>query len=64
MLHKQRQEQEEEQQHTAGATTTYNITPDKIESLIKDFKTHRCTLVLDRGFITATMISSNSKVNL
>ena len=36
----------------------YLITPDKIESLIKDFKMHRCALDFDKGFIKATMICS------
>ncbi len=57
-LHEQSQERKDQQQHTTGTTTTYNITPDKIESLIKDFKMHRCALDFDKGFIKATMISS------
>jgi hypothetical protein len=56
-LHEKSQEREDQQQHTTGTTTTYNITLDKIH-LIKDFKTHRCTLDFDNGFIKATMISS------
>ncbi len=46
-LHEQSQEHEDQQQHTTGTTTTYNITLDKIESLIKDFKMHRCALDFD-----------------
>jgi hypothetical protein len=56
MLHKQRQEQGQDKQ-TTGTTASYNIMPDKIESLIKDFKTHRCALDFDKGFIKATMLS-------
>ena len=44
------------------ATTSsdaYLIIPDKIESLIKDFKTHRCALDFDKGFIKASMICSS-----
>ena len=56
MLHEQRQEQGQDKQ-TTGTTASYNIMPDKIESLIKDFKTHRCALDFDKGFIKATMLS-------
>jgi len=31
-------------------------TPVKIEKLVKDFKTHRCALDLDHGFIAATIM--------
>jgi hypothetical protein len=41
--------QEEEQQQPSS--TTHQITPMKIESLVKDFKTHRCALDFDKGFI-------------
>jgi hypothetical protein len=55
MLHAQCQQQQQEQcKKTADA---YQITPDKIESLIKDFKMHRCELDFDKGFIKATMIT-------
>jgi len=51
MLHAQCQQQQQEQcKKTADA---YQITPDKIESLIKDFKMHRCELDFDKGFIKA-----------
>jgi len=51
MLHAQCQQQCNK---TADA---YQITPDKIESLIKDFITHRCALDFDKGFIKATMVT-------
>ena len=33
-------------------------TPVKIEKLVKDFKTHQCTLDFDRGFITASIVKT------
>jgi hypothetical protein len=34
---------------------THLITPMKIVSLVKSFKTHRCTLDFDKGFIKAAI---------
>jgi len=51
----QQQEQHREQQQQQQQDP-YLITPAKIESLVKDFKTHRCALDFDRGFIKATLI--------
>jgi hypothetical protein len=36
-------------------TDTCLITPMKIEALFKDFKTHRCELDIDKGFIKAVI---------
>jgi hypothetical protein len=55
MLHAQCQQQQQEQCNKTA--DTYQITPDKIESLIKDFKMHRCALDFDKGFIKAPMIT-------
>jgi len=61
MLHAQHQQQQEQQQQQQQQQQEdpYLITPAKIESLVKDFKTHRCALDFDRGFIKATMIGPN-----
>jgi hypothetical protein len=52
MLHAQWQHHHQEQCIKTAATSSdaSQITPDKIESLIKDFQMHRCTLDFDKGF--------------
>jgi len=41
---------------SSNATTEPSIpTPDKIEELMKDFKTHWCALDFVHGFIAATV---------
>jgi len=44
-------EENEEQQPSTTSGDAHQITPMKIESLVKDFKTHRCALDFDKGFI-------------
>ena len=51
------QQQQQPQQH--DALDAYLIMPVKIESLVKDFKTHQCALDFDRGYIKALMICPN-----
>jgi hypothetical protein len=48
MLHSQ---EEEQQQPSTSSGDTHQITPMKIESLVKNFKTHRCALDFYMGFI-------------
>ena len=62
-LRQQQQQHEQEQQAEntiSNATTTAEddtfATPVKIEKLVKMFKTHRCALDFDRGFIDATFV--------
>jgi hypothetical protein len=45
------QEENEQQQPSTTSKNTHQITPMKIESLVKDFKTHRCAFDFDKGFI-------------
>jgi hypothetical protein len=40
---------------TSNEADTHLITPMKIEALVKDFKTHRCALDFDKGFIKAVI---------
>jgi len=44
-------EENREQQPSTTSRDAHQITPMKIESLVKDFKTHRCALDFDKGFI-------------
>jgi len=44
-------EENGEQQPSTTSGDAHQITPMKIESLVKDFKTHRCALDFDKGFI-------------
>ena len=43
---------------TASSNTAKKITPNLIEKMAKNFKTHRCALDFDRGFINHTMVKS------
>jgi hypothetical protein len=45
------QEENEQQQPSTTSRNTHQITPMKIESLVKDFETHRCAFDFDKGFI-------------
>jgi dihydropteroate synthase len=56
------QEESEQQQPSTTSRDTHQITPMKIESLVKDFKTHRCVLDFDKGFIK-TVIQRKSLNN-
>jgi hypothetical protein len=52
-LHSQQQQQPPSS--ASSETDTHLITPMKIEALVKDFKTHRCALDFDKGFIKAVI---------
>ena len=50
---------EQQQQISTEQSETYLITPMKIESLVKKFKTHRCALDFDKGFIKAAITTAD-----
>jgi hypothetical protein len=52
-------EQQQQQQTSTEQSETYLITPMKIESLVKKFKTHRCALDFDKGFIKAAITTAD-----
>ena len=50
---------EQQQQISTEQSETHLITPMKIESLVKKFKTHRCDLDFDKGFIKAAITTAD-----
>jgi hypothetical protein len=62
-LHHQQQQEHQEQQSITTNETCCQLSAVKIESMVKEFKTHRCALDFDSAFIKSVIIKQEETDN-